>query len=777
MKKTIISFALFLIGFSPTFAQLKLTENNIDEIVKAMTLEEKSLLVVANGRSSTMGAAIIAQYGIIGEHADFVEGAAGSTMQISRLGIPPTVMADGPAGLRINATRKDDPNTYYCTGFPTGTSLACSWNTDLIFNVGASIGNEVKEYGVDLLLAPGMNIMRNPLGGRNYEYYSEDPVVSGLVAAAYVKGVQSQGVGADIKHYAVNSQETNRLAVNEVVDQRALREIYLKGFEIAVKESKPWTIMSSYNRLNGKFTQQDRDLLTTILRDEWNFDGIVITDWTPKRDTHEQIKAGNDLMAPGYPTQSFEVVEKVKSGELSEADLDICVKRILEYIVKTPRFKGYKFSNKPDMKSHAAITRQSATEGMVLLKNENNALPLKDVKTAALFGATSYSLLAGGLGSGHVYKPYTVDLVEGLTNAGLSVTEDLKNLYVKYRDYQLASGPMTVQNYSYPRGQKMVPEMALPRFTIENQATKADVAILTIARQAGEGADRVKDGDFNLTDMERDLLQNICDAFHILGKKVIVVLNTGVVIETDSWKNLPDAILLAWQPGQEGGNSIADVLMGKENPSGKLTMTWPISLTDVPSSQNFPINGVPQGAGGYNFGGNGQIKNRDYTLHAEGINVGYRYFNTHKVDVSYPFGYGLSYTSFSYSKPAVKATKNGFEAAITVTNTGKVAGKESVQLYVSAPAGGLEKPACELKSFAKTKKLNPGESETLHFKVDNYSLASFSIANSQWEAAAGKYTVLFGANVEDVRGTGIYNLAKAQVWPVHNVLAPDMELK
>lgn len=777
MKKTILTFGLMLLVSHPIYAQLKLTENNIDEIVKAMTLEEKSLLVVANGRSSTMGAAIIAQYGIIGEHAAFVEGAAGSTMQISRLGITPTVMADGPAGLRINATRKDDTNTYYCTGFPVGTSLACSWNTELIYNVGKSIGNEVKEYGVDLLLAPGLNIMRNPLGGRNYEYYSEDPVVSGLVAAAYVNGVQSEGVGADIKHYAANSQETNRLAVNEVVDQRSLREIYLKGFEIAVKQSKPWTVMSSYNKLNGKFTQQDKDLLTTILRDEWGFDGIVITDWTPKRDTHTQIWAGNDLMAPGYPTQSFEVVDKVNSGELSMEDLDLCCKRILEFVVKTPRFKGYQFSNKPDMKAHAAITRQSATEGMVLLKNENEALPLKDVKSAAVFGATSYSLLAGGLGSGHVYKPYTVDLMEGMSNAGLTVSQDLKDMYTKYVEYHKAADPLTVQNYSYPRGQKMIPEMDLPRFTIEAQAEKSDVAILTIARQAGEGIDRVKDGDFNLTEMERNLLQNICDAFHILGKKVIVVLNTGVVIETDSWKHLPDAILLAWQPGQEGGNSIADVLMGKENPSGKLTMTWPISLTDVPSSQNFPINGVPQGAGGYNFGGTGQLKNKDYTLHAEGINVGYRYFHTNNVEVSYPFGFGLSYTQFTYSKPTVKAVKDGFEATITITNTGKVAGKESVQLYVSAPAGGLEKPTCELKAFNKTRKLNPGESETLTFKVDNYSLASFNTPASQWETAAGKYTVCFGASVEDVRGTGVYIVAKAQAWPVHNVLAPDMELK
>lgn len=776
MKKTLLSLSLLAMAVSPACAQLKLNENNIDEIVKAMTLEEKSLLVVANGRSSTMGAAIIAQYGMIGEHADFVEGAAGSTMQISRLGITPTVMADGPAGLRINATRENDANTYYCTGFPVGTSLACSWNKDLIYNVGKSIGNEVKEYGVDLLLAPGLNIMRNPLGGRNYEYYSEDPIVSGMVAAAYVNGVQSEGVGADIKHYAANSQETNRLAVNEVVDQRSLREIYLKGFEIAVKESKPWTVMSSYNKLNGKFTQQDKDLLTTILRDEWGFDGIVITDWTPKRDTHTQIWAGNDLMAPGYPTQSFEVVDKVKSGELSEADLDICVKRILEFIVKTPRFKGYKFSNKPDMKAHAAITRQSATEGMVLLKNDNDALPLKNVETAAIFGATSYYFLAGGLGSGHVYKPYVVELVEGIENAGLKVTEDLKDMYNKYREFKLVNGPMT-NTMTGSRGQKRIPELYLPMFTIENQAKKSDVAIITISRQAGEGADRQIENDFNLTNEEREMLQNICEAYHSLGKKVIVVLNTGVVIETDSWKNLPDAILLAWQPGQEGGNSVADVLMGKENPSGKLTMTWPISCTDVPSTKNFPAHGVPQAVAGYPYGGQTTVKNKDYTLHAEGLNIGYRYFHTNNVKVSYPFGYGMSYTTFAYSKPVVKAVKDGFEASIVVTNTGKVAGKESVQLYVSAPAGGLDKPACELKSFNKTKKLNPGESETLTFKVDNYTLASFNTALSQWETAAGKYTITFGASVEDPRGTGVYNVAKAQAWPVHNVLAPDMELE
>ena len=768
MKMKNLAALALLVGAQPIMAQqLKLNADNIDEILKAMTLEEKATLCVGY----SIAQATEAMNGMLGQHADLVPGAAGATRAIPRLGIPSTVLTDGPAGVRISPTRKGDSNTYYATGFPVGTALACTWNTELVESVGHSIGNEVLEYGCDVLLAPGMNIHRSPLCGRNFEYYSEDPIVAGKIAAAYVRGIQSQGVGTSIKHFAVNSQETNRTFVNEVVSQRALREIYLKGFEIAVKESDPWTVMSSYNQVNGEFAQQSHGLLTTILRDEWGYKGIVMTDWGAKEGTVKAVIAGNDLMEPGNQTEINRIIEGVKDGTIPMADLDRNTKRMLQYIVRTPRFQGYKYSNKPTLKENAAVTRQSATEGMVLLKNNGNTLPMEGVKNVAVFGITSYDFIAGGTGSGDVNKAYTVDLMQGITNAGLNVTEDLKNLYYDYKKYQesqqAANGAMRGW------GKPVLPELVVSANAIASQAKKADIALITLGRQAGEGADRHIENDFNLTEVERDLINNVCQYFHHAGKKVVVVLNMGNVIETASWKGLPDAILMAWQPGQEGGNSVVDVLTGKANPSGKLTMTFPISGADVPSSQNYPNVGIAEGNSWWR---RGPVKNTDYTLHQEGINVGYRYFNTNNVEVSYPFGFGMSYTTFAYSKPVVKAGKDGFTAQITVTNTGKVAGKEAVQLYVSAPAGGLEKPANELKAFAKTRELQPGESQTLTMTVTAYDLASYNEATQAWETAAGKYTVKFGASVEDIRGTGIYTQAKAQSVAGHDVCKPNMEL-
>ena len=769
MKKTILTACATLLGSVGTIsAQVKLQADNVDEVLKAMTLEEKAMLVVGGNRQI----ASTDNNGMIGGHAKRVPGAAGTTQAIPRLGIPSTVLTDGPAGVRINPKRDNDPNTYYCTGFPVGTALACTWNTQLVEEVGKCIGNEVLEYGCDVLLAPGMNIHRSPLCGRNFEYYSEDPLVTGKIAAAYVRGVQSQGVGTSVKHYAGNSQETNRMGVDEVMSQRALREIYLKGFEIAVRESAPWTVMSSYNRLNGPFTQENRELLTTILRDEWGFDGIVMTDWTGLRNTAAQIQAGNDLMEPGADSQIKDIIDKVKSGVLAESDLDICVKRILQYLVKTPAFRSYSYSNKPDLKAHADVTRRSATEGMVLLKNEGETLPMSSTKTVSVFGITSYDFIAGGTGSGDVNKAYTIDMMQGLTEAGLKVNSKLSNLYKSYQAYQQSITAASPARGGWFWGKAVLPELAVSRPVINVQAQESDLAIITLGRQAGEGSDRHEEGDFTLTDVERQLITDVCNAFHLANKPVVVVLNMGNVIETASWKSMPDAILLAWQPGQEGGYSVADVLTGKAYPSGKLTMTWPNNLIDLPSSSSYP--NVRQAAA--RGRGNNKVEFQDYTKHLEGINVGYRYFTTSKKEVSYPFGFGLSYTTFSYSKPVVKASKNGLTASITVTNTGKRAGKEVVELYVSAPAGGLEKPSCELKAFAKTKELQPKQSETLTMELSLYDLASYNESTQSWETAAGKYTISFGASVDDIRATASFNLSKAHTVKCHDVMKPSMEL-
>ena len=766
MKQKILLASLIMTSATCMNAQT-LQENNVDAIVKAMTLEEKATIVVGTSRQGSTGGNQTGN-GMVGAHADLVPGAAGTTQPIARLGIPPSILTDGPAGVRINPTRENDNKTYYCTGFPVGTALACTWNTELVEQVGQAIGNEVLEYGCDVLLAPGMNIHRSPLCGRNFEYYSEDPLVTGKIAAAYVRGVQSQGVGTSIKHYAGNSQETDRTEVDEVISQRALREIYLKGFEIAVKEAAPWTVMSSYNRLNGPFTQESGELLTTILRDEWGYNGVVMTDWTGQRNTAAQIKAGNDLMEPGSTAQTQEIIDKAKSGELKMEELDICVKRILEYLLKTPKYRNYQYSNNPDLKAHAAVTRQSASEGMVLLKNSDATLPFNNIKKVSVFGITSYDFSAGGTGSGDVNKAYTIDLMTGLNSAGLEVNEILAKVYKSYKEYQESlSAAVTRSGWFW--GKAVLPELDLSQDIIRSQANESELAIITIGRQAGEGSDRKEDDDFNLTEVEQHLISNVCNAFHLKNKKVVVILNMGNVLETASWKGKPDAILLAWQPGQEGGYSVADVLTGKANPSGKLTMTWPVSLLDVPSSANFP--NVRQGERNGN-----KCEFTDYTLHKEGINVGYRYFNTAGKEVSYPFGYGLSYTTFAYSKPTVKATKDGFTAQITVTNNGSVAGKEAVELYVSAPSGGLDKPAQELKAFAKTRELKPGESQTLTMKVSAYDLASFNEETQCWETAAGRYTVNFGASVEDIRAKATYNQGKMQKTQCHDVLKPSYEL-
>ena len=771
MKK-IFAIGALLLGSVAMFAQPQLTKDNIDEVVAAMTLEEKATLLVGSGWGSMTAGSMTASATAL------VPGAAGTTRTIERLGIPSTVLADGPAGLRISPRRDNDTNTYFCTGFPVGTVLASMWDTERVQELTTAMGNEVLEYGADVLLAPGMNLHRNPLCGRNFEYFSEDPYLTGMIAAAYINGIQSNGVGVSVKHFAANNQEVNRMENDSRVSQRALRELYLKGFELAVKLADPWTVMSSYNKLNGEYTQQSHGLLTTVLRDEWGFGGIVMTDWGTKEGTVKAVNAGNDLMEPGMQVEIDRIIAAVNAGEISQEQLDKNVRNMLTYIVKTPRFNKYQYSNKPEIEAHAELVRAAAPEGMVLLEN-NGVLPLQNVKKVALYGTGSYDFIAGGTGSGNVNKPYIRNVAEGLTVNGFEVNKGIQTWYEQY----IALAKTNLRNNgqgggSVLLGDPVISEMEVSREFIERMEPQTDIAIFTLSRNAGEGGDRYAlDGDWTLTGQERQLIQTLADVYHAAGKKFVVVLNIGGVIETASWKHIPDAVLLAWTPGQEGGYAVADILCGKANPSGKLPMTFPVSYLEIPSSHNFPYNykNVQTGMWDFLWGGpKRQKKDVDYTEYAEGIYVGYRYFQTADAPVSYPFGYGKSYTTFEYSKPVVKATADGFTATITVKNTGSVAGKEAVQLYVAAPAGGLEKPAFELKGFAKTKALAPGEAQTLTINVDKYTLASFNEAASAWETAAGTYKVMFGANAMDIRGTGEYKLKKAESWKVNNVLAPAL---
>lgn len=724
----------------------QLGKDSLDKVVAAMTLEEKAHLVIGTGMAGSSGEAPV-----VGETRNLVPGAAGTTYPIPRLGIPAIVLADGPAGLRINPLREGDANTYYCTHFPIGTLLASTWNTELVEQVGQAIGNEVLEYGTDVLLAPALNIHRNPLCGRNFEYYSEDPVVSGKTAAAYVRGVQSNGVGTSIKHYALNNQETNRMKNDVRVSPRAVREIYLKGFEIAVKESQPWTVMSSYNFVNGVYTSESKDLQTTILRDEWGFKGMVMTDWFGGADAAAQMWAGNDMLQPGRPGQFEDIVEGVRSGRLSEADLDRNVRRVLELIVKSPRFKGYEFSNKPDLKAHAAVTRQSAVEGMVLLEN-NGVLPLaSEISRVAVFGTTSYDFIAGGTGSGNVNRAYTVSLLEGLRNAGYAIDAELEKTYTKYikeeteRLNPKSDDPMAMFMPKIRAGE-FVPSAGL----LDKMVRANDVAIITLGRNSGEFFDR-KVADFTLTEQESGMIEAVCAAFHEAGKKVVVILNIGGVIETASWKNLPDAVLLAWQAGQEGGNSVADVLKGVANPSGKLTMTFPVRYEDHASSRNFPID-MAFGMFGKDKDAEPQ-RNVDYTEYEEGIYVGYRWFDKQGLEVSYPFGYGLSYTRFEWSEASVKPSRGETAVSVKVTNTGKIPGKDVVELYVAAPQGELDKPVKELKAYAKTRELQPGESQLVTLKVKNSELASYDESASAWVTDAGHYDFMLGSSSRDIRAT------------------------
>ena len=768
-----------LCGYSLRISAQQLNAENIDEIVNAMTLEEKCHLVLGCGMH-------------FNDDAKF-PGTAGSSFGVARLGIPETYCADSQQGLRMDSKRAWDHRDYYPTDFVASMTLASTWDREAAFKVGQGIGNEVKEFGLDWILSPSMNLIRNALCGRNHEYYSEDPYLSGTIAAGYVNGVQSEGTAACPKHFIANNQETNRNNNISQISQRALREIYLKAFEIMIKESNPWTIMTSYNKLNGPYAVQNYELLTTIVRDEWGWKGMYVSDWNAGDDAVAAMKAGNDMLQPGQDKQYQAILAAAKSGELSMDILNANVKRILEYVVKTHNFKkaGHKcdksccvsMCSAENLKAHAKVVREVGADGIVLLKN-SGILPLTG-KKVALFGCTSYDWISGGSGFGGTsVGHYTVSLIEGLRSAGYEVYKPLIAAYTKH----IADEEKRLFPNGRPPFSLMPPARADEKqFTADemNAAIEgSDVAIISLGRKSGEAADR-SEADFYLKEGEAQLMKSVSEAYHAKGKKVIVLLDICSPIDVASWQDQIDALVCTWQGGQESGFSVADVLSGKVNPSGKLPMTFQIKYGDAYADKNFPANVDDKTLGamfmwGYNKDAAPKDrhpqKDIDFTNYEEDIYVGYRYFDSFGKPVAYPFGFGLSYTTFGYENLSVSEANGIYTIKVDVKNTGSKAGRNVVELFVAAPnSKKANKPEKELRNYAKTRLLQPGESETITMKVSTEDLASFNEKASAWKTDAGVYTFMICSSANDVEAKAT---AKVKAWSkkVNNVMKPNVKL-
>ena len=779
MKKVILCCFATMLAFSASAKELKLTAKNIDKVIKELTLQEKAHLVVGARLQDNKDAA-----GEIGYTKKLVPGVAGTTYPIERLGIAPVVMADGPSRVCLSPFREGDKKRYFATNVPSAVLLSSSFNTDATYRIGEILGNETREYGIDVLLAPGVNIMRNPLCGRNYEYYSEDPLLAGKIGAAFVNGVESQGVGTSVKHFAVNNQELNRLNNDARVSLRALREIYLKNFEIIVKESQPWTIMTSYNNINGRHASEDRGLLETILRDEWGFEGLVVSDWGGGYDAAKQIWAGNDLIEPGRYAEVKRIMNAVESGELSMADLDRCVRRVLELVVKSIRHNGYTFSNNPPLEEHAKITREIEPEGFVLLKNEQNVLPFAKEQKVALFGTGAYNLIVSNSVSVRSLNGRRVNLNEGLANAGVQLNETLDKIYTKHLNSEMKRLAPFWKLRRWCTYDLRPVELRDIRNHTARAAEESDIAVITICRNSSEAFDRHVERDFNLNMMEQAMISAVSRDFHSKGKKVVVVLNICNPIEVASWRDKVDGIIVTWLPGQEAGNSIADALLGKSSPSGHLPISFPIRYADVPS-QNFPHNEVEWCAeSGKNLSRMFNqpkplyydIPNIDYTNYEEDIYIGYRHYATRNVEVAYPFGYGLTYSQFEMSNMQVKESKEGYAVSCEVKNIGKVAAKQVVQLYSTELQPEVDRPAIELRGFKKTPLLQAGEKCVVEIVIKREDLMTYNEKAAAWKLTKGDYTLSLGFDSQTRPLSHKVTITKEVLQPVSTLMKPEGEL-
>ena len=648
---------------------------NTELLLKKLTLEEKCALLSGAETFKTRG---------MPEH-----------------GIPQIWLSDGPHGLRKQAGESDhlglNPSVP-ATCFPTASAVANSWDAALGEEIGAALGEEAAAQEVSVVLGPGLNMKRNPLCGRSFEYFSEDPYLAGKLAAGYIRGIQSKGVAACPKHFAVNSQETRRMASDSIVDERTLREIYLTGFEIAVKEGHPRSIMSSYNLVNGTYANENKHLLMEILRGEWGFDGAVITDWGGSNDHALGVKNGSTLEMPAPGGDSVrELLAAVESGKITEADIDARLSELLPLVFDTKAALDAA-SREFDAAAHHALARRAAEESLVLLKNEGSLLPLAAGSKVAVIGDFAKNPRYQGAGSSMVNSTQVDVLLDKLIDSELNV--------IGYQQ-------------GFDRHGK--PDAALQKSACE-LATQADTVILCMGLDEiaeSEGLDR---SNLRLAQNQVDLLQAVA----AVNPKIVVVLYSGSVVETP-WLDNCQALLYAALGGQAGAGAVADALTGKVNPCGKLAETWPLAYADIPSAADFATR-------------------RKTVEYREGLYIGYRYFTTAEKAVLFPFGYGMSYTTFAYSDMA--ADEQG--VSLTVTNTGSMAGTEIVQLYVAKKDGQIFRPARELKGFARVT-LAPGEKQRITITLDDKAFRFWNVKADRWEIEGGAYALLVGASVEDVR--------------------------
>lgn len=652
-------------------------------------------------------AQLIAQMALEEKAALCTGATAWRTTEVERLGLKPIIVSDGPHGLRrlvdVDDVTSLAGESHPATCFPVAAALAASWNTNLLYEMGQALADECLALNVDIVLGPGINIKRSPLCGRNFEYYSEDPLLAGELAAAFISGVQSKGIGTSLKHFAVNNQETRRFTVDAVVDERTLHEIYLTAFEIAVRKAQPWTVMCAYNSVNGAYCAENATLLTDILRDRWNYEGFVVSDWGAVHDRVEALRAGLELEMPGpSPHRTQAVVQAVESGDLPLEVLDRAVERLLRVILRAQQTP--KGDTSFDVDAHHALARRLAGEAIVLLKNDRQTLPLRGDERLAVIGQAAVTPVFQGGGSSHI-------------NA-TRVDAPLDLLRQRAQVQYAAGDPGTA-----------VDQAAIAEAV--SIAADADVALLFIALPASiesEGYDRP---DLALTPQQVALIQAVGRA----NPRTVVVLNNGSAIDMRAWIDDVAAVVEAWLPGQAGAGAVVDILYGDINPSGKLTETFPLRLSDIPAQLNFP--------GDHNT-----------VRYGEGIFVGYRAFDELERDVLFPFGFGLSYTQFAYSDLRVSsdafALAQPVEVTCAITNTGPVAGSEVVQLYVHDHEARLRRPPKELKAFAKVA-LDPGETRTVTFTLDERAFSYYDPSYGQWVAEAGTFDILVGCSSADIR--------------------------